>query len=86
MTVFTKKRKVASTFSFEMAQNRNHFCCINFCSPKTDNMPVNLLFDVRSRHLVTKVNFVGKSLPFSFLARISLQRLYRTSKSYVSSV
>jgi len=86
MTVFTKKRKVASTFSFEIAQNRNHFCCINFCSPKTDNMPINFLFDVRSRHLVTEVNFAGKSLSFSVLARISLQSSYRTSKSYVSSV
>jgi hypothetical protein len=60
MTVFTMKRKVAWTFSFEMAQNRNRFCCIDFCSLKTNNMPINFIFDVRSRRLVTAVNFAGQ--------------------------
>jgi hypothetical protein len=60
MTVFTMKRKVAWTFSFEMAQNRNHFFCIEFCSPKTENMPINFIFDVRSRRLFTEVNLAGQ--------------------------
>lgn len=27
---------------------------------KTDNMPINFIFDVRIRHLVTEVNFAGQ--------------------------
>jgi hypothetical protein len=76
---------MALTFSFEMAQLRNHFWCINFCSPKTENMPINFLFGMRSRRLVTEVNFASKSLSFSVLARISLQTSYCTSKLSVSS-
>jgi hypothetical protein len=68
-----------------MVQLRNHFLCINFCSPKTDNMPTNFLCDARCRRLVTEVNFAGKSSSFSVLARISLQSSYRTSKPSVSS-
>lgn len=47
-------------------------------------MPINFLFDVRGRRFVTEVNFAGKPLSFSVLARISLESSYRMAESSVS--